>query len=462
MYQKKISKLFYQLFYLDRAESLKLIVGGFLFFAIIGSYTLTQEIKYGVFSAIVGPYNIPAAKLIAFIVLFPAIILDGYLVDRFLRYQLLIIYTFVFGAIGILFTYYFAHPEIGISNTKQDIGRIFGWAFFIYVEAFAPFLLGVFWAFMNSIHNPKNAQKTYGFIVSFSKVSGIIMTLFSYYFLSNYNLFNTNLDSTTKIQLLLLLSSLLLLFASLFLSLIIKKLDLGSFKGYHTQVDEKVKKTGILMGISLLFKNRYVLGIFLLVFLADIISEILDYRRVLIVVKESASDNKDLCYTISQLYLQLFYMHLFGLGISLFFTNTIMRFIGTNLCVFIMPVFTLIFTVAYIATGIDSIIIWLYIVIKAMHYTIGTPIRESLYIITNKDIQFKAKFVIDALGIKLARNAGQSLNYLTNVLNKSYGQFFSVCATNALFIIIPIIWIITAYFVGNTYSKTIKENKVIT
>ena len=460
MYQQKSPNFLYQLISLNRAEVLKLVVGGFLFFAIIGSYTLVQELKYGIFAAIVGPYHLPAAKFLAFIILFPAIMLDGYLVDHFRRYQLVILYTFIFGVIGILFTFLSAHPEIGIGNTKQDVGRIFGWAFLIYVEGFSPFLLGVFWAFMNSIHNPKNAQRTYGFITSASKIGGIFVTSFAYLFLSSHRLFFIDLDGTTKIQLIILIASLLLLFGSLFLTLMVKKLKLDTFKGYHTKIDEVSKKTGMWIGIRLLLKNRYVLGVFLLVFLADIIAEIVNYKRILIVMGDKATDGP-LHYKIAKLYLQLLYMHLIGLGISLFLTNSVMRLLGTRICVFIMPLFTLIFALIYIITQIDSVIIWLYIVIKAMTYTIGTPARESLYIITSKDIQFKAKFVIDALGVKLARNSGQALNYTWNIIGKYYGQFSSMLFTNTVLIIIPIIWIVTAYFVGNAYTKNLKEDKVI-
>ena len=460
MHKNHLQNFLYRLFSLDNTEILKLIIGGVLFFAIIGSYTLVQELKYGIFSIIVGPYYIPAAKLLAFAVLLPAIMLDGYLVDHFKRYQLVILYTFIFGAIGILFTFLFIHPEIGIGNTKQDIGRIFGWMFFLYAEAFAPFLLGVFWAFMNSIHNPKNAQKTYAFITSASKIGGISTTLFAYFFLSDYRLFYIDLDGATKLQLILLLSSLLLLFASLFLILTIKKLNLDTFKGYHTAIDETLKKTGVWIGIKLLLRNRYVLGIFLLVLLADIIAEVVNYKRILIVIGSKAAGG-ELRHVVAKLYLQLFYMHLVGLCISLFLTNSVMRFLGTRVCVFIMPVFTLIFAITYIMTGIDSVIVWLYIMIKALHYTIGTPVRESLYIITSKDIQFKAKFVIDALGIKLARNSGQALNYTANIMGKYCGQFSSMLFTNVVFIIIPIAWIVTSYFVSSTYTKNLKENRII-
>ncbi|KKB96191.1 TLC ATP/ADP transporter [Candidatus Arcanobacter lacustris] len=459
--KEKTPNLLHKLYYLDKDELLKLIIGGFLFFCIIGSYSLCEEMKYGVFSLFIGAYYIPIAKMIAFGVLIPAIMLDGYLVDRIKRHQLLISYCIVFALLAIIFSIVFTHPEIGISNNIADPSRIIGWIFYVYIEGFQPFLIGVFWAFMNSIHQPTHAKKTYGLIVSCSKIAGISVTILAATFFSANNFFQLQLDITQKIQIILLVSSGLLLSAALFLSLMVKKLNISTFKGYHTDsAEETSKKTGIFLGISLLLKNRYVLGVFLMVFLGDIVSEILNYKRILLSVptKEHA---KDLGTVLSSLYSQLAYMHLIGLGISLFFTNSIMRYVSTRVCIFIMPVFTFILAIVYIATGIDSVIVWLYIIIKAMYYTIGTPIRESLYIVTSKDIQFKAKFAIDAVGQKLARNTGQAVNFATNILRNKYGAIYGVVSINTLLVIIPMMWIVASYFVGKKYKETLDNNEVI-
>jgi AAA family ATP:ADP antiporter len=459
--KEKNQNLFHKFYHLDKDELLKLIIGGFLFFCIIGSYTLCEEMKYGIFSLFVGAYYVPVAKIIAFVVLIPAIMLDGYLVDRIKRHQLLVLYCTVFGLLGIVFTIIFTHPEIGIANNIADPNRIIGWVFFVYVEGFQPFLIGVFWAFMNSIHQPSHAKKTYGLIVSCSKIAGISVTIFATTFFSVNNFFKLHLDIIQKIEIILLLASGLLLSAALFLSLMVKKLDLNTFKGYQADAtEEKSKKTGIFLGVSLLFKNRYVFGIFLMVFLGDVVAEILNYKRILLSTstKEHA---KDLATVLSTLYSQLAYMHVIGLGLSLFFTNSIMRFVSTRICIFIMPVVTFILSVIYIVTGIDSIIIWLYIMIKAMYYTIGAPVRESLYIITSKDIQFKAKFAIDAVGQKLARNTGQAINFATNILRNKYGAIYGVVSINIMLTIIPMMWIASSYFVGKKYKETIDNNEVI-
>lgn len=457
----KINKILYNLFTLERLEVFKLFMGGVLFFAIVGANTITQELKLGIFSTIIGPYQIPVAKFISVLLLIPFVILDGYLVDQFKRHNLLMLYTFIFGFIGLIFTYLISHPEIGLANTQPSIDRMFGWTFFFYVEAFTPFLIGVFWALMNSMHNPQNAQKTYGFIVSMSKLGGILVTMISYLFLANNNLSVLKIEGVRKIQIIMLVAALLLLFASAFLALMFKKLDISTLQGYSIEESKtKNQKTGVWMGIKLLVTNKYVSGIFLLIFLSDIMSECISFKRILLMSKNRPVDST-LSDMLAQLYLQLSYMHSIGLGISLFLTNGLLRFFGTRFCVFIMPVMTLLFVVTYLISGTDTVIIWLYILFRALHYTIGTPVRESLYIVTSKDIQFKAKFVIDAIGSKAAKGTGQCLNYIVTILNKFYGQFTAAFVNNIVFIIVPMLWILVTYLISNAYHDTIKKNKFI-
>ena len=459
--QPSLSKGFIKRFYhLNPSEVLKLAVGGVLFFLIIASYTLCQELKYGIFSLIVGTYHIPSAKLLAIVFIIPAIMLDGFLVNTFKRHQLVILYTSFFGFLGLLMSYFISHPEIGISNLNKDSSRIFGWIFFIYVEAFSPFLLGVFWAFMNSIHKPDNAQNTYGFIVSFSKLGGIIMAVSAYLFLSNNRYLSTNISDVNKIVIVFTCASFLLLAAALYLGMMISKLNLKELKGYYAASGEKSSRTGILYGIKVLLRNRYVLGIFLIVLLGDIISEILNYKRVSAVMN-TKSEGGSFCLSISELYLQIIYMQTIGFFISIFLTNGLMRFLGTKYCLYIMPCITLVFSLVYIVLRNDQVIIWLYILSKAMYYTLGSPIRESLYIVTTKDIQFKAKFVIDALGTKLARNTGQTINYGLNMLSKHVGHTSSIIALNFLFIAIPLLWVVVALYVSNIYQKTLDNDEVI-
>lgn len=460
-----MNQLLIKNFSLDSLQKSKLLVGGFIFFLIISAYTIAQELKYSVFAMIVGIEYIPIAKIMTFVILLPAILLDAWLVDRFKRHQLLMAYTFFFGVCGLIFSFFLTHNIIGIENTQISKYRIFGWLFLIYQEGYSPFLLGIFWSFMNSINSPADAAKTYGFTVSCSKIGGLLVALSAYFFLTNNAEIVSYIKPNTKITLLLILASLALLLVPIFLNAMMKKLDSKVFTGFNTNIKkEKVKKTGIWIGFQLLLKNRYVLGIFLMIFLGDTLVEVMNYQRILTIIKDSTSGNSihNLANMAAKMYLQISYMHALGLIISFFLTNSIMRFIGTRFSVFITPVLASFFLLTYFITGFDFLFAWLYIILKAMAYTINTPIRESLYIITSKDIQFKAKFTVDAIGLKLARSSGHLFNHFnTTTISKLYGATGNALASNIFFSSLLVTWLVSTYFVSSMYHKVIKENKVI-
>ena len=109
-----------------------------------------------------------------------------------------------------------------------------------------------------------------------------------------------------------------------------------------------------------------------------------------------------------------------------------------------------------------SLIIVVFVVIHALNYTIGTPMRESLYIVTSRDIQFKAKFAIDVFGLKCSKGFGHFFNYVnTRYITTILGVGAASAATSVFFAVILTIWITTAFLTGKKYSEAIAENKVL-
>ena len=96
------------------------------------------------------------------------------LVDRVRRYNLLVFYSLIYAVICLILAIFVSAPQIGLKNTNQSVYRLFGWFFFILVEGFSPFVLGVFLAFSNSINSPESAKKNYAFMVSGSKIGGMV------------------------------------------------------------------------------------------------------------------------------------------------------------------------------------------------------------------------------------------------------------------------------------------------
>jgi AAA family ATP:ADP antiporter len=177
----------------DRHERVKFILLTICFAFVIGSYTIAKELKDSVFVNTVGADYLSCAKLATIFLLIPAALFYSRLVDVFRRYQLLAFYSLFFGIVLAIFTILLGHSTIGLNNTVTSPYRIFGWLFYLILEGYSPFVVGVFWAFANSVSNPKEAQNYYPLMVTGSKIGGVITALFAYYLLKNLILFHRDL-----------------------------------------------------------------------------------------------------------------------------------------------------------------------------------------------------------------------------------------------------------------------------
>src|SRR5260221_14761741 len=122
---------------------LKLFFLTLIYFFVIGSYTITRDIKSSIFVCVVGKEYIPSSKIISMFMLLPAIFFYSRLVDRVRRYQLLCFYSILFGVANLIFAYYIGDARVGISNTDASPWRLFGWLFYFFVEGYSPFVVSV-------------------------------------------------------------------------------------------------------------------------------------------------------------------------------------------------------------------------------------------------------------------------------------------------------------------------------
>lgn len=449
-----------RVFALEEKERYKFYIGAVVFFCVIASYSLGNVLQSIIFTAMVGYEYVPIAKLLTLFLFTFAIFVDAALVDRFKRYQIFIIYATIFSICGFILAYCLGLPEMGLDNKVQDKGRVLAWVFFMYIEGFMPFIVGVFWAMLSSINIPKSAERTYGLIVASSKLGGMMSALLAYWIL-NQAISDIGWNDTEKIQSLVAINAIFLGLAPLGLALMIRKIKIAELKGYQQMIDPSEIKTGIVAGLKVFIKKPYVLGIFLLLFCCEALNEVVTYQRLKVVVEQTGGSN-NLSGMSAALFWQIFIMHAVGFFIAIVGTNSLLRSFGTRACVLLMPVVTTILVVSYIILQDPALIIVLYIVLHSLNYTIGMPMRESLYVVTSRDIQFKAKFAIDVFGLKCSKGFGHLFNYLNSrYLVTMFGVGASVMATNIFFVLILFLWIIVAYFTGKKYSQAIVNNEII-
>ncbi len=447
----------------DKGEHLKLILLSATFFLVIGAYTIIRDLRDSFFIAIVGREYIPWANLLEFVVLIPAVLFYSFLVDKVRRYQLLYIYSFFYSIVGFACAYLLGDPVIGLHNTQTSPVRLFGWFFYFFVEGFTPFVVSVFWAFANSINSPEAAKNNYGLMVAMSKIGGMLSAGLAWILLTPKFGGARFFSDVTNHQILLIFFSLLAFFVPFMIYMLIKKVPGKNLHGYEAvyqfekqrseESTESQQPMGVFSGLSMMIKWPYILGIFGMLFFYEMVNKVLSYQR-LGVAHSSSNNISDLsCF----LFQQSFFLHLSGFLISLIGTRALLKKLGEEKCLLLVPLSTgLLLLYCMLAYDWFSLSV-VYTLFKSINYAFAQPVRESLYIPTVKEMKFKSKSWIDAFGAKLARATASGFNIFAELLGSAF--FMSLHAV--FFAVVVAIWTVTAILLGKRYSKAIANNEVI-
>jgi len=273
------------------------------------------------------------------------------------------------------------------------------------------------------------------------------------------------LDDPGKVRLALFISSTFLAIAAILVYLVCKTIDPHVLAGYHVNINERVKKTGVMQGLKVIFKQPYVIGIFGLMFCCDTLVEVVNYQRLLVVVADKGGQHSEVTRSIGQvastLYSHIIIMQITGLALSIFVTNGLMRFLGTRIALFATPVLASLLMATYFITEYDAIIIGLYIALHALSYSVNAPIRESLYIVTSRDIQLKSKFIADTIGLKASRATGHVFNLMISRMFINAQPHLIILANNIFFVAILSSWFVVTAIVGSRYAKAKRDDEVI-
>ncbi len=445
-------------------ERLKVVLLTASFFFVIGCYTVTKELKDAIFLSTVGREYLPYAKLLSMIVLIPAIFLYSRLVDILRRYQLLYVYTLLYGVGGLIATYLLGHPTIGLVNTDTGPWRLFGWLFYFFIEGYSPFVVSVFWAFANSVTVPERAHKQYAFMVAGSKFGGALMAAAAWWLLNlKDDLGGTYFSDVANLQMLLGVSSVLLLVVPLIIYYLILHVPGSFLHGYEAvyQVEKKRSteniqesaSSSILSGLTMLIKYPYVLGIYGMIFFWEVVNVVLQYLRL----EVGQASTKTVSGLTGFLFEQAMLTHIIGFFIVLFGTRTLVEWLGERKSLILVPLMTGALLVYYFASQSLTTVLIVYVLVRSINYAFAYPLRESLYIPTTKDMKFKSKSWIDAFGAKLAKGFGSYYNVLTARLIGTT----ALLAHSAFFAIIIGLWIVTAHLLGRRYERAVKNNEII-
>ena len=456
----KLKKIFKFLLDIDQKDFLKVVLLTVSFFLVIGAYTVARELKDAVFTAMIGQdrkYQ-AYAKILSMLVLVPTLFFHSRLVDILRRHYLLYIYATAYALIGLLFVFFLGDPSMGLANKTVGPDRLLGWLFYFFIEGYSPLVVSVFWAFANSITTPEDASSNYTFMIAGSKIGGILTAGSACLFLQS-GWFN----DVVNLQVLLAVSSIILLFVPLIIYRLVTVVPRKNMHGYEAayqvekersaQQKESSAFTSMLSGLLMLFKYPYVMGIFGMSFFFELVNQAIKVESIVFGKEASTTLSGFTQFLLWQALL----VHVVGFFVVVFGTRALIQALGERRSLMLIPTLTGLSIIGFIfrKNYINAVIA--FVVTRSVNYAFAVPLRESLYIPTVKEIQFKTKSWIDGIGTKFAKMCASSFNMYTS----SLGAQVLLAVQSSFFSVALVTWFITAYLLGRRFEKAVARNEVI-
>lgn len=418
---------------------------GCIFLCIIATYWTLRPLKDAIFGSVVGGgAYLAIAKIVSLAFLFPLIAIYGKLVHRFKRHHMFYVAGGCYICALVVWSIIFALPEIGLTNTITSPWRISGWLWYAFVESFGSIMIALFWAFTTDISDHKSAKYGFPLVALIGQVGGI----FAPRYLTKLPLWL----NTTNAPLIALLS--VFIFTAIALVITFMRVIPPSAQEGFKPAHEQEVSAGFFDGLKLLVQNRYLLGIFAIIFFFEVIGTFLDFNFKTRVIELLSSDTARSAYLgdfASTINIVTFLCILFGI-------NNISRWLGIRIALgVVIPVFiagTVITLKFY--NNIDNLF-WLVVGVKAVWYALNSPTMKQLYIPTSQEAKYQSQAWIETFGSRGAKATSSGINALRGFLGAElylsllFYISFGLLAT----------WVYIAFYLSKEHTKAINENRIV-
>ncbi|EKD26188.1 MAG: hypothetical protein ACD_79C01315G0001, partial [uncultured bacterium] len=263
----------------EKDEFKKFIRLGLMFVLIIGIYWTLRPLKDSIFILLVNKYHLPFAKTISVFALLPLVLFYTRLLEKTSREKMLHILPAFYGAAILLFSFIMHYIELHVKEIEASSKAlnvliiILGYLWYLFVESFGSLVVALFWAYSADTTKPDSAKKGFPLIYAFGQIGGIIFP----YFIGGLP-YRLGLKTDFLSMIILgLLSLLIIPFFRYFLRSTPKEL-LVSFHAKNLLEEEKKQEPGFFEGLKLIVKHKYLLGIFAVNFIYEVIVTIFDFN----------------------------------------------------------------------------------------------------------------------------------------------------------------------------------------
>ena len=441
----------------SKEELKKFLLLGCTFFFLIGVYWTLRPLKDSIFMSMVGRDYQPWAKLVSLCVLFPLVIIYSKLVDKFPRHRMLYVIALIYAVATVAFGLMFMHPTIGLANKTLDTGRILGWAWYVFVESYGSLVVALFWAFSTDITPPESAKRGFSVVYMIGQMGCVFGPLFLTP-LAGPKYWGSSAPVVLACSLLILM---IIVMVKVFMTVIPKSQLIGYTGGEAKKTETKHEsEPGFLEGLKLLVSNGYLLGIFAIITIYEVIVTIIDFRFKYLVAEAAVDDSARTLYLGDYaVWVNIVSLYCLLLGVS-----NVQRKLGLRFTLAIMPFIIGAAIATFYMSPVVSVVFWIMVGAKAFNYALNGPAQKQLYVPTSDDVKYKSQAWIETFGSRSSKAAGSGINLLQTPFVNAFGPagiglHIAVCTYFSFGLLAA--WFFVALYLGKTYDKAIKEQKVV-
>ena len=341
-------------------------------FLLLGAYYLLKPVREALIlsesGAEVKSYSAAAQALL----LLAIVPFYGWFATKVNRSRLLASLSCFFSANLVLFWF------VGSRGAHEGV------VFYIWLGIFNVFMPSQFWAYANDIYTEAQGKRLFPFIGVGMSVGALAGSMVVAPLVKR--------GGVTPYSLMLIAGAVLLGCMALMLAV--------NARVARTGAPETAAKgeapLGTKGGFQLVFQDRYLFWIAILIVLLNVVNTIGEYTLGKLVLSEAAKAGGDPKMFISQFYGHFHsVVNLLGLILQAFAASRVFRYCGVRGAIFVLPLLALLSYSVLAVAPLLIVVRWTKILENSTDYSIMNTVRQTLWLPTSREAKYKAKAAVD-------------------------------------------------------------------
>lgn len=427
--------IFKQFLDIRRDEWPKALLMSFYFFLIIAIFQALKPMKRGAFLSfysdtpfdlfgwtLSGPEAEQLAKVLNMIFAYGIAILLTFLVRKFARQYVVVIFSGIVSLSFVLFSFLISDLSGGVV-----------WSFYVFGDMFNTAMVPLFWAFMNDIVVTDEAKRIYGIVGLGAVIGGLVGSTFV----------RANVETVGREPLLLFLIIPIVIIA--IIGLIVNKLAEKRADAAQPAKTLESRANPAIEGAKLVFSSKYLLAIAGILGSYEIVSNIVDFQLSATVSKFVLGElEKDAYFGwVGQI------VSIGSIAVQLFLTSFVMRKFGVGVALMFLPVSILFGSLGFLIAPTLIFATLMSASDNSLNYSINQSAREALYVPTTRDEKYKAKAFIDMFVQRFAK----VIAVILNLSVVAYVSLENVRWLAMASILVLVLWISIVRFAGRKFEE---------